>query len=130
MSHCEGENGEQDERAQGEMLGTIQGGGSMPPLREVLNDTPTPEETKETDNFCPTVSKCENDVPMALQSTENTRTCQHELPRVEQGDLSGGNSEPPLRGVPNHPIDCNVTIEADMPHPVAPATKAPEASSE
>ena len=62
-THCEGKNREQDERAQGEMLGTIQGGGSIPPSREVLNDTPAPEEMKETDNFCPTVSKCENDAP-------------------------------------------------------------------
>ena len=33
-THCKGKNGEQDERAQGEMLGTIQGGGSMPPFEE------------------------------------------------------------------------------------------------
>ncbi|KIJ95894.1 hypothetical protein K443DRAFT_30426, partial [Laccaria amethystina LaAM-08-1] len=56
--------------------------------------------------------------------------CQTELPELEHGDLSGGNTEPPSRGVPTHPIDHQEAALADTPCLVLPVTNSAETSSE
>jgi len=49
--HVEESVAEQDNRVQGEEQGTNQGGGEMPPSREVLNHSAASEGVRETDNL-------------------------------------------------------------------------------
>jgi len=121
---------EQDKRVQGEKQGTNQGGGNIPPPREVLSHSTVSEETKETDNLLVAALEYMISTQEDQWSAEITHTCQAEFPRVEHRDFSGGNGEPPSRGVPTHLVDDDMTSPANTPNSVLPAAKAPDTSLE
>jgi len=121
---------EQDKRVQGEEQGTNQGGGNIPPLREVLSHSTVSEEMKETDDLLVAASEYMVSTQEDQWSVEITHTCQAEFPRVEHRDFSGGNGEPPSRGVPNHLVNDDMTSPANTPNSILPAAKAPDTSLE
>ena len=100
--------------------GTNQGGGSIPPSREVLHHSPAPEEAKVSDKSHSAVLEYVIDIPEDVQLAENACACQTEIPQMEQDDLGGGSGEPPLRGVPTHHNDHDKTILADTPCLISP----------
>jgi transposase InsO family protein len=118
--------GEQEE--QRKTRSTIQGGGSAPPLREVLNQNPASKEANETDELCVTASETAVNALKSPTPAKDVPTCQT-IP-MEREDLSGGSDEPPSRGVPTCPIDRHETTPADSPCFVLPVTNASEASPE
>ena len=121
---------EQDKGVQGEEQSTNQGGGNIPPSREVLSHSTVSEEMKETDDLLVAASEYMISTQEEQWSAEITRTCQAEFPRVEHRDFSGGNGEPPLRGVPTHLVDDDMTSPANTPNSLLPAAKVPDTSSE
>ena len=121
---------EQDTKAQREEQGTNQGGGNIPPLREVPDRNTASEKIKETDNLLVTAVKYTIGTQVDQRSTEIAHTHQAESPKEEHRDLSGENGEPPSRGVPAHIVDNEATSPADTPHSVSPAAKASESSEE
>jgi len=124
MQAVEGEQGERKEKCS-----TIQGGGSMPPLREVLSQSPASKEANETDELCVTASENTVNALRSPMPAEDVPTCQTEPLLMEREDLSGGSDKPPSRGVPTCPLDCHETTPADTPCFVLPVTTS-EASSE
>jgi hypothetical protein len=113
---------------QGEKQGTNQGGSSMPPLREVLNCNPPPEEAKMSDDSHNAVLEYVIDIPGDVQLTENAHACQTGMPWEKQENLSGGSDEPPSRGVPTHNNHCDKTIPANTPCLIPPVTNAIQTS--
>jgi len=130
MGHDEMQAMEHEEREQRDEQGTNQGGGDTPPSREVQNYNPTSEETKVTDNSHIAVSEYVIDVLEDVRLAENDSACQTKLPEMEQGDPSGGNAEPPSRGVPIRPIEHHETALADTPCLVLPVANSTEALPE
>jgi len=120
---------QKDLQEQGEEQNMNQGGSSEPPLREVHNQYPTVAETKEADNFCITVSRHPGNAVGDPEQTMHAPASQTELLQVEQGDLSGGSAEPPLRGVPTYLAD-HMTTPADTPCLMLPVTHAADTSPE
>ena len=117
---------EKDEEQPGEERGTNQGGGDMPPLREVPSHEFMLEEAKETDDPHTAVVECESKGQESPQVTERIHAC-HATPLEECEDLSGGSGEPPSRGVPTQPINCeeiNITDTTCLILPVSNATDA------
>lgn len=129
-AHVENGMVEQDTKAQREKQGTNQGGGNVPPSREVPDRNTASEEIKETDNLLVTATEYTIGTQEDQWSTEIAHTHQAESPKDEHRNLSGGNGEPPSRGVPAHIVDNETTSPADAPHSVSPAAKASEASEE
>ena len=121
---------EWDQRSQREERSTSQGGGGIPPLREVQNQKPASKEASETDEPCVAIPEHATNAWGNPALTENAPTCQTKPLWVERRDLSGGSSKPPSRGVPINPADRHETIPTDNPCLVLPVTNTSETSSE
>ena len=110
---------------------TNQGGGNIPPSREVQSQNPASKETYETNNSYTVVSENAVDTTEDLKLANDACASQTEPPQLpERDNISGGKEQPPSRGVPSHPIAYVGTTSANMPCSVAPAVKAPETSEE
>lgn len=121
----EGNEGEQEEEH-----GTDRGGGEKPPSREVQDHIPASEEAKKANSLHTVVSEYMVDVWEDWKSVKMTDACQTELLELEQGSISGGKAEPPLRGVPIHHVDYQKSILTDTPCLVLPVTNSREVSPE
>jgi len=102
----------------------------MPPLREVPGHKSMLEEAKDADDPHAAVAKYTSNGQESPQLTKSAHTCHAMLLEKECGDLSGGNDEPPSRGVPTHPIGCNEINIADTPYLVLPVSNAADAPAE
>ena len=96
-------------------------------MREVLNHNPASKEANVSDNSHTAVLEYVIDIPKDIQLTEDSHA---KMPWIEQGDLSGGNDEPPSRGVPTHHNNHERTIPANMPCLISPVANASQASPE
>ena len=107
-----------------------QGGDSIPPSREVLNQSPTFDKIDNTDNTHAIV--LENIVNAAedLAPAKNVHECQIEPPLVECEDLSGGSEQPPSRAVQAHLTGHQESIPVDTPCLVLPVANAVDTLSE
>ena len=85
-----------------EKQSTNQGGGRTPPSREVQNQSPSREKTKQTNDTHARISEYIVDVQGNITLADVALAYQTEQPKVEQEDLSGGSEKPPSRGVTAH----------------------------
>ena len=102
----------------------------MLPSREVLNHSAASEEVRETDNLLVAAAEYTINTQEDQWSEEIAHAHQAKFPEVEHGDFSGGNEEPPLKGVQTHLVDNEVIGPANTPPAVLSAHKASETSSE
>jgi len=121
---------EGDKGRQGEERSMNQGGDDMPPLREVPGHKCVLEEAKDADDPHAAVAKYTSNGQESPQLTKSAHTCHAMLLEKECRDLSGGNDEPPSRGVPTHPIGCDEINIADTPYLVLPVSNATDAPAE
>ena len=110
--------------------GTNQGGGSIPPSREVLNQSPAFDKINDADNTHAIVLENVVNAAEDLAPAENVHECQVRPPLVEREDLSGGSEQPPSRGVQVHLTGHQESIPADTPCLVLPVTNAVDTPSE
>jgi len=113
-----------------EEQGTNQGGGNTPPSREVLIQSYNAGEANKTDNLQTVVSARVTSAVEDPESNEDAHACQTEPPRVESEDHSGGNEQPPSRGVLTQHIDHHKPTPTDASCLVLPVVNAAEISSE
>jgi len=125
----DGHRGVQTMKQNQEEQSTNQGGGHMPPSREVQDHDPSRKKTNRTDEPHSTDSEGVVDAQGNLLA-ETTHMCQTKPPKMERKDLSGGNEKPPSRGVTTHLIDHHEYTPADIPYLVLPVANAMETTAE